>query len=287
MYSARGKTWRPRLFDAPARPAPPCNRLPVPSPEPRSGPQRVWAFLCPNPICGTELVIFPEHSGQTVACPTCGWEFVAPRIVPLQIAAEDDEDRPLGRAFAPGAVIAMPPRPPAAPPASPESRKAAGALEILASKGIAPPAVSRAAPAPPMPATFAPSGLPAAEARKAADALDALALAAAQYNRQPAPPKGAERRAEPRVNVAPTRRIQPRVELAVGPLPRRSPLPARQRADLVLTWVVAVVVSAGLALAAWAVAVPDLVLGSVLFVGLAAIRTFLVLRAHGAPRPPG
>lgn len=287
MYAARGKTWRSRLFDAPARPAAAPSPPPAPAALSLTGPQRVWAFMCPNPICDTELLVFPEYAGQMVQCPTCGWEFEAPRVVPFQIAGEDGQDRPLGRSFAPGAVIAMlaPLRPPA--PLPPQARKAAGALEILASKGIAPPPVSAAAPAPPAPATFAPPGPPAAEAKKAADALDALAVAAAQYHRQAAPPKKNERRSETRVNVAPTRRTMPRVDLApTGPYGPAARLPAAQRTDLVLTWAVAVVVSVGLGLAAWTVGVPDLALGSIVFIGLAGMRTFLVLRrdASGGPR---
>ncbi len=300
MYSARGKTWRSRLFDAPFRPAARAPESPVaagvgpaaPSPPPIGG-QRVWAFMCPNPLCDTELVVFPDHSGELVQCPTCGFEFAAPRVVPMQIVAEEDVARPPLRGFAPGAVVARPAAPPSRPspsptspsanrPPTPETKQAAAALDTLAS------GIPLAPPAPQAPETpEAPRPPRAPGTGTAADALEALARAAAQPGAHPAPPR-VERRDTPRVDGRPARRTAARANLApsLPETPARSPS-GRKRADLVLTWVVAVVVSVGLGLAAWIVKVPDLALGSILFVGLAGLRTFLIARPERADRPPG
>jgi len=94
MQSTHGKTWRHGLFEGPSRRTEREGEVvspEAPSPdERRQGGQRVWAFLCPNPLCDTELVIFPEYAGATVECPTCGFAFLAPRVVPLQIASDSD-----------------------------------------------------------------------------------------------------------------------------------------------------------------------------------------------------
>lgn len=299
MYSARGKTWRSRLFDAPARPAARAPESPVATGVgpaatslPRIGGQRVWAFLCPNPLCDTELVVFPDHSGELVQCPTCGFEFTAPRVVPIQIVAEEEVARPPLRVFAPGAVMARPAAPPAPFPSPtspsangppmPETKQAAAALDTLAS-GIP---LAPLAPQPPE-TPEAPRPPRAPGTGTAADALEALARAAAQPGAHPAPPR-VERRDTPRANGRPARRTAARANLApsLPETPTRSPS-GKKRADLVLTWVVAVVVSVGLGLAAWIVKVPDLALGSILFIGLAGLRTFLVAGPERADRPPG
>jgi len=75
-----------------------------------------------------------------------------------------------------------------------------------------------------------------------------------------------------------------------GPLSEGERAAARQRrTDLVVTWVVAAVVSAALALAAYLTGVPDIGLGALLFVGLAGLRTYWIGRAGrkdvSPPRP--
>jgi len=283
MQITRGNTWRSRLHDAPGRPAVGVGSG-LASPPPVSA-QRVWAFLCPNPVCDTELVVFPDDSGELVQCPTCGFEFTAPRVVPLQIASPEGIARPFERAFAPGAVIARPPSPrpsPApSPPPSPAPRapgtgQAAAALEHLAS-GV-----------PVVPQTPETPETPRGPTRRGTvDALDALAQAAAQPGAHPAPAR-VERRTTPRPGAKSDRRGPPRANFAPAPAeaPARS-ANGRKRTDLVLTWSVAGVVSLGLGLAAWVVNVPDLALGSILFVGLAGLRTFLVVKPARTDRPLG
>ncbi len=154
----------------------------------------------------------------------------------------------------------------------PETAQAAAALGSLAGGTPVAPPQPKATQAPPAPVR-----------RTAADALDALARAAVQPGAHPAPAR-MERRAVPRRD----RREAPRAEVT----PPLSEAPARstggkRRTDLVLTWAVAVVVSIGLGLAAWGVNVPDLALGSILFIGLACLRTFLVAKRKRTDRPPG
>ena len=288
MQTARGKTWRSRRFEAPARPAARIGA--VPPPPPHTGAQRVWAFMCPNPACDTELVVFPDHSGERVQCPTCGFEFTAPRMVPLQILSTDGTVQPPVYTFARGAIIARlspqaPPRTasatspsaaPSAPPPTeaptPETAQAAAALGSLAGGTPVAPPQPQVPQAPPAPAR-----------RTAADALDALARAAVQPGAHPAPAR-VQRRAVPRRD----RRETPRAEVTppLAEAPARS-TGGKRRTDLVLTWAVAVVVSIGLGLAAWGVNVPDLALGSILFIGLACLRTFLVAKRKRTDRPPG
>ncbi|KPK45493.1 MAG: hypothetical protein AMK72_10935, partial [Planctomycetes bacterium SM23_25] len=128
----------------------------------------MWAFLCPNPLCDTELVVFPDHSGERVRCPSCGFEFMAPRVVPLQIASPDDVARPPERAFARGAAIARPAAPSGAPkpslsPSSPPptgaptpgTTQAAAALSALArgmpvAPAASPPSEAAGPPRPPL-----------------------------------------------------------------------------------------------------------------------------------------
>ncbi len=57
------------------------------APAPPSGAKQVWAFLCPGPMCDTELIVPPEQAGQWVECPTCGCQMRAPHVVP----GEDSE----------------------------------------------------------------------------------------------------------------------------------------------------------------------------------------------------
>jgi len=157
----------------------------VPSPPPQErarGGQRVWAFHCPNPTCDTELVIFPEYAGATVQCPTCGFAFLAPRVVPLQIVSEEEGDTPsrTPRPFAPGAVLARPGPAPSEPRPPGSGRRAGGDFPVAAPGPAAPDlaAAPAAADRPPKatPADVA-AQVPETAARgsQAAEALSALA----------------------------------------------------------------------------------------------------------------
>ncbi len=355
MQSTRGKTWRRRLFDglpgrAEAEAASPSTS---PAAEARDrGGQRVWAFHCPNPDCDTELVIFPEYAGAAVQCPTCGFAFLAPRVVPLRIVpeAEGDADAGTPRPFAPGAVLARPGpgpaeprppgnargagsdlpaatasaaagRPPKATPADvvaqvPETAhrgtQAAEALSALARTvgGAArPPAPPDAEPASkPAAGPDAPAGQPETGHPGAEAARRALARAADGSPARAATPPGRRTRAGglgARMASAvfqPDRRrakrlpaeadTDPRTLAHGGPGPETLPPegqspPARQRTDLVATWAVAAVISAGLALAAYVTGVPDIGLGSLLFLALAGMRTWWIVRSKGGSEGSG
>ena len=384
MQSTRGKTWRHGLFDGSSgrteREGDVVSSEPPPAQQRQGGGQRVWAFLCPNPTCDTELVVFPEHAGATVQCPTCGFAFLAPRVVPLQFASEPQGNggSAAPRPFAPGARMA---RPSPAPPAPPTGRRraapgpaGAAASQAAASQAAASQAAASQAaaaaqaasePRPKVaPAEVAaqiatpsadgaealealarsvgaggapsrsPSGSPssagsavgaASAGSKAADAgpretassqaLRALALAAADPGADPGrkrsgrTPKGGglgaqlasaafegERRRSGRIHVAgDPSAAREAMDQAARPAPTALPLSEgeraaarHQRTDLVVTWAVAAVVSAGLALAAFISGVPDIGLGSLLFLGLAGARTWWLTRSKGrggAPRP--
>jgi hypothetical protein len=201
--------------------------------------------------------------------------------------------------------------------ASPDGSKA---LEALARSmgGAARP------PAPKQPATPSAPGQAGADAPKpptaaapASEALRALAQAAgepgpeARRKRSGRGTKGAglsaqlasaafegERRRSTRMHMAgdPSAARKAMDRAGREPSSAASPLPLsegertaarRQRADLVVTWVVAAVVSAGLTLAAYVTGVPDIGLGSLLFLGLAGARTWWLTRAKDAAGPPG
>jgi len=346
MQSTRGKSWRHGLFDGSSgrteREGEVVSSEAPPPEARRQGGQRVWAFLCPNPTCDTELVVFPEYAGATVQCPTCGFAFLAPRVVPLQIASDSEGAGvpPASRPFAPGARMVRPaPAPPAPPPrpkapaARPAGASASGAASCEAAAADPKP---KAAPAdvaaqmpkpsadgtkalealarsvgsgvrPPAPATSASAASAGAEAgpRAAAssEALRALALAAAEPEAEAAR-KRAGRGAKGRGLSAPMasaafegdRRRSSRIQTAGDPS-AAAPLPLsegertaarQQRADLVVTWAVAAIVSAVLALAAFISGVPDIGLGSLLFLGLAGARTWWITRSKGkggGPQP--
>jgi len=375
MQSTRGKTWRHGLFDGSSgRTEREGEVVPSPPPQQRQGGgQRVWAFLCPNPTCNTELVVFPEYAGATVQCPTCGFAFLAPRVVPLQIASEPDADggSPASRPFAPGAMMARPspalptpptalrsaasgpagaaasqaaaaaqavsdPRPKVAPAdvaaqiATP-SADGAEALEALArsvggggahrSPAGSPASAGSAVKGPS--ATAAPKESAASAGSGAADAgpretassqaLRALALAAADPGADPGRkrsgrrPKGGglgaqlasaafegERRRSSRIQMAgDPSAARETMDQAGRPAPTALPLSEgeraaarHQRTDLVVTWAVAAVVSAGLTLAAFISRVPDIGLGSLLFLGLAGARTWWITRSKGGGGAP-
>ena len=60
-------------------------------------PVEVWAFLCPSPLCNTELIIFPEQTGQWVECPSCGLQLRAPEVIPGKDDPIGVEQRPARR----------------------------------------------------------------------------------------------------------------------------------------------------------------------------------------------
>ena len=108
-----------------------------------------------------------------------------------------------------------------------------------------------------------------------------LATAADPSHARPRGPSGGA----PPGEAAPSAGARPAAAPPVGPPAPGLPLSEaereaerRRRADLALTWAVAAVVSAGLALAAYATGVPDIGLGSLLFIGLAGARTWWLRR---------
>jgi hypothetical protein len=70
------------LFRRPLDPSVPFVPF-VPLPDPNSA----WAILCPAG-CTTELIILPEHAGQWVECPTCGFRFLGPHPAQPKMVAE-------------------------------------------------------------------------------------------------------------------------------------------------------------------------------------------------------
>jgi hypothetical protein len=56
----------------------------VPLPDPKNS---AWAILCPTG-CTTELIILPEHAGQWLECPTCGFCFLGPHPAQPKMVAE-------------------------------------------------------------------------------------------------------------------------------------------------------------------------------------------------------
>ena len=56
----------------------------VPLPDPK---RCAWAILCPSG-CDTELIIPPDHAGQWVECPTCGFRFLGPHPAQPKMVAE-------------------------------------------------------------------------------------------------------------------------------------------------------------------------------------------------------
>ena len=246
MQTVRPNTWRsaagPRPLAAPGRDAG----------ESRAGTQRVWAIVCPSSTCDTELIIYPEHAGETVECPTCGFRFMAPRVVPMQMMPDDPSAAASPRAFAhrvpqPGAL-------------------GAGA------------AASR----PPTAADLPP------KVSAAASALAALSRLARTPGAKPAPVR-TPTASVPQFDPGPRRRLNRRADLYPHAAEILAGARARgrlgRRADLALMWTGAVLASAGLGLAAWLGAMPGLGLGSILVVGLAVVRTVVIAREKREPGP--
>jgi hypothetical protein len=239
MQTVRPSTWRPA-----AGPRPPA----VPgrdAGESRAGTQRVWAIVCPSSICDTELIIYPEHAGETVECPTCGFRFMAPRMVPMQMVPEGPSAAASPRAFA-----QFIPRE--------RSLGAGGAASRPPTAADLPPKVAAAA-----------------------SALAALSRLARTPGAKPAPVP-APTASVPLFDPGPGRRLNGRADLYPHAAEILAGARARgrlgRRADLVLMWTGAVLASAGLGLAAWLGAMPGLGLGSILLVGLAVVRTVIIAR---------
>jgi hypothetical protein len=205
--------------------------------------------------------------------------------------------------------------PAAAPPASkektpdqeltPEESKALGALEVLA-KANGGPAGARKPRSAALPVAEPVRAELAPEESRALDALAMLAMtnqtASAASPAAPAATskKAAGRRARQRLDLepkAPVRAVAGRrpararpVEDSTGRVAAGAPgaasglarLPAggqAGRGDLILTWVVSLVIAAGIIVAAFACGLPDLALGSVVFIGLAVLRTWVAFRS--------
>lgn len=223
-------------------------------------PPLTWAFACPNPSCGTELVILPEQAGQAVECPTCGFRFEAPRVVSPKLAARvrKEEREAVLRAKA---------------QAADRTRKgdgrAADALNVLARQtdGSERPAVrSRSA------------GAGRADRRSADPPPGAIAPPA--RSRKPAGDVG-EREDESKKR----RRKTLRADLIVPARPRDADKsPARGPwAGVLLVWLVAIVAAGATVVASVALEMPDLALVGGLFVALAIVRTVLAFRRREGP----
>jgi len=158
-------------------------------PDPRAESVEVWAFLCPNPSCGTELIIFPEQTGQWVACPSCGLQLRAPEVLPGKAEALYPQQRPAPRPSArlspaeaawlafqtgrkPGAAAETPPAPADARVALAREVARAAAHPTETGPGEAAAAEPKAA----RPAAVGPGAARPAVAQ-AADALNSLAHA--------------------------------------------------------------------------------------------------------------
>ncbi len=239
-----------------------------PAGPPSEPPKVAWAFLCPNPTCDTELVVLPDQAGMLVECPTCGFRFTAPdaagladapqAVEPVLDAKESGAADALGSLAGPerrrrrdrGAAEAVYiPVPPRRPP-----RQADAGIDISELHGPAG------------------KGAPGAERRSRASRRLGLGqlLVARTLQR------------EPHVHVPdPKSGPVPGTSATPPQAPPAAPPRPKVTAGLVLTWVVAVLVSAGIAAAALAIGKPDLALVGLLFIGLAVLRTVLVLGDRG------
>ena len=258
---------------------------------------QVWAFLCPNPICGTELIVLPEQTGQWVECPSCGLQLRAPEVVPgkddtlyrVQVRT-DVLQRPVRRRKMPAdqaarlALEALGAGSEPAP-AAPEVAHAADALDSLARASHegaeTPPAATEEPPAPQVRSDlrFRDESQPLAEStlREALPKpLDEPPWA------QPVARAGPVARAEPVPRPKPVARAEPVARPALpGPGARKF------RPNLVVVWIIAVVAAAGIGLLAWLTGLPDLSAGSILAVGAALLWTFFGQGSDEAAPPAG
>ena len=134
---------------------------------------------------------------------------------------------------------------------------------------------------------------PAPQESKAVGALESLSRANRTPGSFPAPARthtpfatGAQPKSAPTPRPKPTvlavagkQRAEPRVHLGprAGPAPAAA-APHRRNEDLALTWIVALAAAGGVIVAGLLSETPDLALGSLVFIALAAVRTALVYR---------
>ena len=254
---------------------------------------QVWAFLCPNPMCGTELIVLPEQTGQWVECPSCGLQLRAPEVVPgkddtlypVRIRM-DVPQRPVRRRKMPAdqaarlaiEALGAAPKP---KPAAPEVAEAADALDSLArtshENAEAPPGATEAPPAPQAPSElrFRDESQPLAES--------ALREALPKPPDEPPWAQSVARAAPARVaRAAPVTHAEP---VARPALPGRGS--RKFRPNLVVVWIVAVLAAAGIGFLAWLTGLPDLAAGSILAVGAALLWTFFGHASDEATPPDG
>lgn len=316
-----------RTSDGPAAGTEPDLRAEAP----RAKAVQVWAFLCPNPMCNTELIIFPEQTGQWVECPSCGLQLRAPEVIPgkddppyvpqravsrrqarmsadeaawLAIEAAGSKSlavKPHGRAGPVPGKTAAPtePEPVAPQPAGPEVARAADALDSLArgSHEVAgtPPGAREEPPAPP-----APQAPPELRFREESEPLPESTVRETlpvPLERAPmAEPVVREKtvlRAEavarptfPVGSPDATRAGSPDLPAPVWVSPRRR-LARTFRSDLLIVWLIAVLVAAGVGFLAWLTGLPDLAAGSILAIGVALLWTFFGRGSDKAAPPAG
>lgn len=250
-----------KASDGPADKAEPDLRAEAPGDKP----VQVWAFLCPNPMCGTELIVLPEQTGQWVECPSCGLQLRAPEVIP----GKDDALYPVRVPKASGPIpkgsvwtrirMDVPQRP--VRRRKMPADQAADALDSLArgsyESAETPPGATEEPPA-----SQAPSEL---RFRDESQPLAESTLREALPKPLDEPPWG-----QPVVRAEPVRVARPT-------LPRRG---ARKfRPNLVVVWIIAVLAAAGIGFLAWLTGLPDLAAGSILAVGAALLWTFF---GHGS-----
>jgi len=241
-----------KASDGPADKAEPDLRAEAPGDKP----VQVWAFLCPNPMCGTELIVLPEQTGQWVECPSCGLQLRAPEVIP----GKDD-------ALYPVRIRMDVPQRPVRRRKMPADQ-AADVLDSLArgsyESAETPPGATEEPPA-----SQAPSDL---RFRDESQPLAESTLREALPKPLDEPPW-----------VQPVVRAEP-VRVARPTLPGRG---ARKfRPNLVVVWVVAVLAAAGIGFLAWLTGLPDLAAGSILAVGAALLWTFFGHGSDEAAPPP-
>jgi hypothetical protein len=163
-----------------------------------------WAILCPTG-CTTDLIILPEHAGQWVECPTCGFRFLGPHPAQPKMVAEARartarvaaEEAKMAGALAALAKVDPQPEPPVT--AKPDKPKAAAKPQ--AKPAAKPPAPAKA------------DELPLAEpVSEQVQVMDVMKLLAAAGREAATPPPAAR---------------QPRIILKARPAPKT---PAQQDA---------------------------------------------------------
>ena len=188
MDSAAQKT-----TESPTARAEPDLRAEAPSAEA----VEVWAFRCPNPSCDTELIIFPDQTGEWVECPSCGLQLRAPEVVPGKAEFLYPQQRPAPRRKArisPDEVawLALQAAEKGAGPSEPKppaDDPTASARDALARE------VARASAAGTQPEATESDEPPAPDVTHAADALDTLARRS--HGEAEPPPDAPEQPPEP------------------------------------------------------------------------------------------